>query len=213
MSADQIGLFLAAVLTVAVFSYLLGHNPLYRLTQHLFIGVSLGYVGVVVLTTVLLPRLGAVTGKLGSDPTGALLGAVPLVLGVLLLWRAVRPTSGAGTVGLNIVTVTAAGLAVGGVLAGTLLPQMLATMLALNPTQPLALLNNLIIIAGVLASLYYFSFGVRPNGQRSSTGALVAGAGRWLIIGTLGAVLGLLIVSFVSALLERLTFLLGLAGL
>jgi hypothetical protein len=212
VNSDVIGAGLAVVLTVMIFSYLLGANPLYRLAQHLFVGVSIGYAGVVLLTTVLLPRL----GQVANDPAGTSLSVgLPMLLGVLFLGRLARPNFPLATPALTIVTVVAAALALGGALAGTLVPQMAATMLSLNPAQVglFGALNNLIIVAGVLVSLYYFSFGVRPDGKRGPVGAAVAGAGRWLIIATLGVVLGTLTVSFVAALIDRVRFIFDLAGL
>ncbi len=212
MTGDVIGGILAAVLTVMVFSYLLGANPLYRLAQHLFVGVSLGYAGVVLLTTVLLPRLTQFGGNLVG---GSVSMGIPLLLGVLFLGRLFRPNFALATPALAVVTVVAAGLALGGALAGTLLPQMAATMLALNPAQVgvFGALNNAIIIIGVVVSLYYFSFGVRADGRRGPLGTFAAGAGRWLILATLGVVLGTLTVSFVAALIDRVRFLFDLAGL
>jgi hypothetical protein len=211
VSADVIGGGLAAVLTVMIFSYLLGANPLYRLAQHLFVGISIGYAGVVLLTTVLLPRL----GQVASDPVGSgVRVGVPMLLGLLFLGRLARPNFPLATPALLVVTAVAAALALGGALAGTLVPQMAATMLSLNPAQVgvFGALNNAIIVLGVLVSLYYFSFGVRPDGRRGPVGALVAGAGRWLILATLGVVLGTLTVSFVAALIDRVRFLFDLAG-
>jgi hypothetical protein len=209
VSLDVIGSILAAVLTVMVFSYLAGNNPIYRLAQHLFVGVSLGFIAVVVLTTILLPR----AGTLVTNPGGSLPTAVPVLLGLLMLLRLARPGFGGSNPGFMIIAVTGAALALAGVLAGTLIPQTAATMLGLNPARPLDLLNNLIIIVGVIVTLHYFSFSVRLGGQRSAAGTLVAGAGRWLIIATLGAVLGTLTVSFVSALIERVDFLFRVIGL
>jgi hypothetical protein len=212
VSADVIGGGLAAVLTVMIFSYLLGANPLYRLAQHLFVGVSIGYAAVVLLTTVLLPRL----GQVASDPAGSSVRVgLPMLLGLLFLGRLARPNFALATPALTIVAVVAAGLALGGALAGTLVPQMAATMLSLNPAQVgvFGALNNVIIVLGVLVSLYYFSFGVRQDGRRGPLGAAVAGAGRWLILATLGVVLGTLTVSFVAALIDRVRFLFELAGL
>ena len=210
MTAETVGTFLAALLTLMVFSYLVGTNPLYRFAQHLFVGVSLGYVAVVLLTTILIPR----TEAFVFNPSANLLLGIPLLMGVMLLMRLARPGGGPGTVALNLITVTAAGLTLGGALAGTLVPQMAGTMLSLNPAgDPLRALGNLIIVLGVLASLYYFSFGVRPDGRRGPFGAFVAGAGRWLIIGTLGTVLGTLAVSFITALIDRIEFLFHTVGL
>jgi hypothetical protein len=180
VSADVIGGGLAAVLTVMIFSYLLGANPLYRLAQHLFVGISIGYAGVVLLTTVLLPRLGQVGALLSSwlpgtapvsNPGDVLLRVgVPMLLGVLFLGRVFRPNFPLATPALLVVTAVAAALALGGALAGTLVPQMAATMLSLNPAQVgvFGALNNAIIVLGVLVSLYYFSFGVRPDGRRGA---------------------------------------------
>ena len=40
---DTAGLVVGAVLTLLIFSYLLGDNPLYRLTLHIFVGALVGY--------------------------------------------------------------------------------------------------------------------------------------------------------------------------
>lgn len=48
---------LGAALTLCIFSYLLGDNPLFRLALHIFVGASVAYVCVIALQTVLLPVL------------------------------------------------------------------------------------------------------------------------------------------------------------
>ena len=45
------------VLTLMVFSYIFGDNFLFRLASYLFVGVSGGYVGALVIDQVILPRL------------------------------------------------------------------------------------------------------------------------------------------------------------
>ena len=54
---DFIGLALGFLLTILVFSYLLGDNPFFRLAVHIFIGVSAAYVALVTINNVLIPRL------------------------------------------------------------------------------------------------------------------------------------------------------------
>ncbi|NIV32980.1 MAG: hypothetical protein GWN58_27110, partial [Anaerolineae bacterium] len=73
------GLVAGAVLTLLIFSYLLGDNPLYRLALHLFVGTLLGYSFGVVLRDVLRNM---VLAQLSTDPLAVV---VPLVLGILLL--------------------------------------------------------------------------------------------------------------------------------
>jgi hypothetical protein len=56
---------LGAVLTLLIFSYLLGDNPLYRLALHIFVGVSVAYALIIALRGVILPAL---TPPDTSDP-------------------------------------------------------------------------------------------------------------------------------------------------
>ncbi|HUS17625.1 MAG TPA: hypothetical protein VM536_21730 [Chloroflexia bacterium] len=206
------GYILAALLTLMVFSYLLGNNPLYRLVQHIFVGVSVGYATLLLLGNVLIPQLYDFAANPGGL-AGWLVG-LPLLLGAILLLR-LRPATGVGGMALpavlgslvlNIAVSTAAALAIGGALTGTLVPQMADTMRPLAGA-PADLIGNLIVVLGVVASLFYFQFSVRAGGTRAPAGALVASTGRWFIIIGLGAALGSLTGSFVSALVERVDFL------
>ena len=52
---DIIGAIIAFVLTLLVFSYMIGDNVAFRLGVHIFIGVSAGYTGGVVFHSVLRP--------------------------------------------------------------------------------------------------------------------------------------------------------------
>lgn len=218
MSLDLIGKILAALLTLMVFSYLLGNNPLYRLAQHIFVGVAVGYAMLLLLGNILVPQ---VLSFRPGTLAGWLVG-LPILLGLLLLFRLVQPVARAGrpqvplllglsVLALNIAVSTAAALAIGGALTGTIVPQLANTMRRLTPD--LAGLSSLVVVLGVIASLYYFQFSVRAAGTRSASGLLVAGAGRWLILIALGATLGALTVSFVSALVERVDFLFSLFNL
>jgi len=54
---DLTGTLVAAILTLFVFSYLLGDNVLYRLAEHLFVGATVGYITVVVFHTVISSKL------------------------------------------------------------------------------------------------------------------------------------------------------------
>ena len=42
--SDQIGLWIGFILTLMVFSYLLGDNFLYRLAIYIFVGLAAGFV-------------------------------------------------------------------------------------------------------------------------------------------------------------------------
>src|SRR5688500_311729 len=89
MTPDVIGGLLAFFFTIALLSYLIGDNPLYRVALHLFIGVSVGYVALVVIYQALLPRLfqPIINGASSGNWLVVGLAVMPLVLFILLLLR------------------------------------------------------------------------------------------------------------------------------
>jgi hypothetical protein len=194
-----------------VFSYLLGANPLWRIAQSLLVGVSVGYVTLVVLTQVIAPQVARIVrpdeGMTGSDQWLAL---VPVVLGLLLLMRLAFPGAWPASFGLNLVVVVGAALALGGALAGAIVPQSLDTIRKLDFNNPYSLVGNIVLVGGVICALSYFAFGARANGQRPAPIQAVSLVGRWVLVIAFGAVLGSLATTFYAALIERLDFLVTL---
>ncbi|HXV43799.1 MAG TPA: hypothetical protein VEC96_12110, partial [Anaerolineae bacterium] len=115
---ETIGPFIAAGLTLMVFSYIFGDNVLFKLAAHIFVGVAVGYAIIVVWHQVFYPALSS----------GNVLSALPaLILCVLLIFK-IRPTQGGltnalGSLALAFVLGVGVALAIGGALVGTLLPQ------------------------------------------------------------------------------------------
>lgn len=218
MDANLIGAIVAGLLTLMVFSYLLGVNPLWRVAQSLLVGVSVGYVTLVVLTQVIAPQMARVIAPEASTPAGdRWLAAVPLVLGLLLLLRLLYPGAWPASFGLNLVVVVGASLALGGALAGTLVPQTLDTMRLLDfsmsdPAAIARLAGGIVLVLGVICGLIYFAFGARPDGRRPAPVRALSGVGRWVLIFSFGAILGSLATTFYAALIERLQFLAGLVS-
>src|SRR5437773_687297 len=60
MDTTLVGSIVAGLLTLMVFSYLLGANPLWRIAQSLLVGVSVGYITLVLLTQVIAPQVARV---------------------------------------------------------------------------------------------------------------------------------------------------------
>src|SRR5262249_43025630 len=56
LSAD-LGTWIAALLTLCIFSFLYKDNPFYKLAEHLFVGVSAGYYIILNFWTVIVPNL------------------------------------------------------------------------------------------------------------------------------------------------------------
>ncbi len=223
MNPADLGGFLGGVvgflLTLMVFSYVLSDNFMFRLAIHIFVGVAAGYMFVVALFTVIVPRL--ITPLLYGGPEQALLALVPLAASLLLLGKATQRLSVLGRPVMAFLVGVGAAVAVGGAVVGTLLPQVSASMNLLNlgaiqqSGQPVALelLNGLIILVGSLATLAYFQFGVRARaGQPQRPGWLqaVAAVGQGFIAVALGAVFAGIYAAALTALVERWSAILNL---
>ena len=78
MSIELISGAIGLILTLLIFSYLIGDNPLFRLATYLFIGVSSGYAAAAIWHYVLIPKL--FNPLRSSDPTQLLLAVIPFIL-------------------------------------------------------------------------------------------------------------------------------------
>jgi hypothetical protein len=223
---DLGGTLVAVVLTLFVFSYLLGDNVLYRLTEHIFVGVSIGYAAVVTFHAVLASKLFiplATAVSEGSSEQFMLL-IVPLVLGLFLLTKPFKSISWLGSISVAWLLGTGAALAIGGALLGTLLPQMEATAdLQYYVTRygpGLGLLSGIIVLVSTVGVLLHFYFGRGQKGQlvgfREGLVRIWGGLGRWFILIAFGAILATTFTSRLSLLVGRIQFLLdsvrGLLG-
>jgi hypothetical protein len=207
---EPVGMMVAFVLTLLIFSYLLGDNPLFRLAQALLVGVGVGYGIVVAFHYVLVPRLSLLT-------TDWLLVVPPLLLG-LLLWTKLWPSwSRVGNVSVAFILGVGVALAIGGALFGTLVPQVRATLLSFDPADypPVAdsnpTLDAGLIVVGTICTLLSFYFRAPAPGRRAGLGAVLvhfAGRlGRYFIMIALGALFANMVMSRVSLLLGRIEFL------
>ena len=82
-----ITVWVAAFLTLCVFSFLYRDNPFYRFAEHLFVGAAAGYLLAVQYQNVIIPNvwLPLTSAKLGT----IVLTLVPLTLGLLMLARVI----------------------------------------------------------------------------------------------------------------------------
>lgn len=205
LTAFSVGL-IAVVLTILVFSRLLGDNPAFRAVQYLFIGASLGYALVVVYHQVLRPEALALLASL-TDPLPFGLRLAPWLLGLLLLTRLTRrqTLSWLANIPLALLFGVAMALAVGGALAGTIVPQLLDT--ARPPgNDPLQFVGALALVIGVVLTLSSFYFTVARERARGRLLALSARAGRWLLMIAFGFFFAGVLLTYLTALNTRLEF-------
>lgn len=124
MMNDTVGLLVGFLLTLFIYSYVIGDNPLYRLAVHILVGVSAAYAAVVVLRQVILP----VFAQLMLNPTNldSLLWLVPILLALLLILQRLPRFAWLGDNAIALLVGVGAAVALVGAISGTLLPQILA---------------------------------------------------------------------------------------
>jgi hypothetical protein len=212
---DLIGGALAFFFTVALLSYLIGDNPLYRIALHLFVGVAAGYGVLVVVFQVLRPRL--IRPLLSGDLTIIALASVPLLLFILLILKVSPRTASLGNLSIAYLIGVGTAVALGGAVTGTLIPQVRSTWLSVMPGGGLGFLSNALIALGAIAALLYFQFWLRgrsPGGdaERTPLMRVAAQVGQGFIVITLAAIYGGMILSGIAIFSERLTWLVGWAS-
>jgi hypothetical protein len=157
---DLIAGWVSLALTLLVFSYLLGDNVLYRLAVHVLVGAAAGYTLVVAAESVIKPwldetLLAEANGR--DDTTLAALramGAVPFLVGVLLLFKVSPRLAPVGNLGLVFVIGVGVAVAIAGAVAGTIVPLARSAGEAVGEDR----VDGLIILAGVITTLIYFQF-------------------------------------------------------
>jgi hypothetical protein len=206
MSIDIISALVGLILTVIIFSYLIGDNPLFRIAVYLFVGVASGYAATTIWYYVLVPKL--FQQLTTSDPNQLLLSVVPLIFSASLLTKLSPRISWIGSFAMAA--------AIGGALLGTLVPQYQAAIDAFdlrpeggaNPI--LRLTEATVMFFGTVLTLasFHFSTGRAADGtpKRNSIIEAIAWAGRIFIVITLGVLFAGVYMAALTAMIERLSF-------
>jgi len=199
---EIIGIWVAAIFTLAIYSFLYKENPLYRLAEHLVVGISMGYSIVIAYTRVLLPRL---IEPLAAGENWLLL--VPGLLGILYITRFFPKIAWLSRYPIAFVMGTAMGVGFPLSMKALVLRQLEATMLPVYESGMSIdlVIGNIILILGTLAALIYFFFSKPHKGWFFGTGSRI---GIWVIMVGFGATFGFTVMGRVSLLIGRIQFLL-----
>lgn len=204
---DLIWAVVGFVLSLMVFSYLAGDNPLFRFAVSLFIGVSAGYAAVILLFQVLYPRL--VYPLLTGTILEKSFTLIPLALSVLLFFKPSRNMSFMGSIPMAFLIGAAAAFAIGGAVLGTILPQSFSTV---NLFDRKVIGNNLVegifILVGTVTTLMYFYFGAKfENGKpirRAGWIETIAKVGQVFLFVTLGSIYAGVYITAITSLVDRI---------
>lgn len=206
---EQIGLWAGFVLTLMVFSYILGDNLLYRVAVYLFVGLAAGYIAVVTWDSVIAPWLNGTLSAPGAGLPGLVIGALPLALGALLLLKGSPRLGRAGNLALAFVVGVGTAVALAGAITGTLLPLVTST----GSSVSVNLLNGGLLVIGVVCTLVYFQYLARrrPGGivTRGPSSRVLGFIGQGVVVVTLGALYAAAILTSLTIFSERVSFVLG----
>lgn len=207
MSIEIISALAGLILTLMIFSYLLGDNPLFRMAIYLFIGIASGYAAAVTVHSVLLPRL----FLLQTDNINQfILIIIPLLFSISLFAKTLPRISWIGNFAMAILVGVGAAAAIGGAVIGTLLPQAQASMNAFDISRgvsrfyeaPIALAATVFTLAS-----FHYSASRAPDGtvKRNRILEIVANVGRIFVAITLGVLFAGVYMAALTAMIERLS--------
>jgi hypothetical protein len=201
--SGSIGVWVAAALTLFIFSFLYKDNPFYKFAEHLFVGVSAGYIVVQQFWQVLWPNLlQPLTGAQTPNRWKYVVGGF---LCVLLFTRLFPRLSWLSRFTIAALIGTFAGLKVTGFAQAEVIEQVRATMVPLwIAGDPVASFNNLVLVVGVITTLVFFFFSKEHKGVLGGTAKL----GIWFLMVSFGAAYGFTVMSRISLLIGRFQFLL-----
>ncbi|MGH7682356.1 MAG: hypothetical protein ACRENN_10275 [Candidatus Eiseniibacteriota bacterium] len=199
MHLPPIGIWIAAFLTLACFSFLYKDNPFFRFAESLFAGVSLGYYIGITLDQTLMPNLiQPMRDNFGQN--WDLL--VPGLLGAILYMRAAPKIGWVSRYALAIYVAYYIGVEFTRRLHGEALPQLARLILPLAHLDSVTLVSAIYVV-GVFSVLIYFFF----SKEQGVVTKPIARLGVWFLMISFGAAFGFTVMGRVALLIGRLNFL------
>jgi len=188
-----VGIWVGAALTVAIYSYMLyKENPLYRLAEHIYLGIAFAITAVVAVQN---------TNRIAITPLlrGQVVFIIPILLGLGMYtvfaeeYRWISRYSIAMLVGVMIGVVT----------SGTLIPNIV-NQITSTITAPMDWFNFLYVGIGTICALSYFLFTREHKGILAPTARI----GRLIVMIGLGVMFGNTVLFRMSMLSGRIEYLL-----
>jgi len=196
---EHFGLWLAAFLTLGIYSFLYRDNPWYRICEAVFVGVSAGYWAVALFWE---NFVGKFWDQKEADPMiwfGAILGVMMLMrLAPKIGWIARWP--------LAFVVGATSGLWMMNYLTSNCMAQVQATIFPLLgegfSASPGEVFSNVVMVVGTFCGVVYFFFSKEHKGAFGVTARI----GVYTLMITFGAMFALTVMNRMSLLVGRTSF-------
>jgi hypothetical protein len=209
------GIWVGALLTLCIFSFLYKDNPFYKFAEHLFVGISAGYYIVlnywtVIFVNLIAPLRATLEGRTPGGPFHVQQGdyrallVIPAVLGVLLFTRLFSRIDWLSRWSLAVIIGVYAGLKTTGFAQGDLVAQVQASLQPLWTGHWGSSINAIVFTAGLVTSLLFFFY----SREHKGTLGVLARTGVVFLMVSFGAGYGYTVMSRLSLLIGRFQFLL-----
>ena len=197
------GIFIAAGITLSLYSFLYKDNPLFKFAENLYVGVAAAYTLTQIWYNVLLADVVGPLSELNSESMSNLWLIVPTLLGLFMLTQlSSAKFSWLSRIAFAFVVGLGSGLAIPRTIAANVLAQLEPAMRPITATWEG--FNLFIILVGVVTVLVYFFYSVEHTGAVGVASKI----GIWFLMISFGASFGYTIMARLSLLIGRVGFLL-----
>jgi hypothetical protein len=198
-------IWISALLTVSIFSFLYKDNPFYKFAEHIFVGVANGWAVTFYWHNILVPSL--------FDPLfrqGQLLLIIPFIIGILYLTRFIPRVSWLVRIPIGITMGYYVGASIPADVQAYIIKQTQGTILTSQNFQAwnagsMGVVWSIILFVGVICTLSYFYFSKEHKGILGVTSRI----GIIFVMIGFGAAFGYTVMARISLLIGRLQFILG----
>jgi hypothetical protein len=203
------GVWIAAFLTLCIFSFLYKDNIFYKFAEHLVVGISAGYWTAILWTTnlypLILPLFKGENYVLSFPAIWMLLMLfIPVILGLMILFRFWNRFSYLARWPIAFILGASSGMVIPLVLRTRVLLQVQGSITPIN-LYTVAGWNELIVMISTFCALAYFYFSKEHKGVFGG----IAQIGVVVLMIGFGATFGYTVMSRVSLLIGRMQFLLS----
>lgn len=191
MAMELVGMYVAAALTLMIWSYLYKETILFRFAEYTFIGIASGHLFVVTLLRLRDSTLVPLLSK------GEYMLAIPTILGLLLYARYSKKTEWISRWSMAIMVGVGTGLAIRGMIDAQFIAQIRSTIQLKDP------INGTLLAVLTACTLAFFLF------TREQTGLFgkITRVGRVTIMVAMGAAFGTLATTRLALCVSRIQYL------
>jgi hypothetical protein len=207
---NTVGIWIAGILSLVIFSFLYKDNPAYKVAEHLFLGVALGWGLTLYYWENVFPNAFAPLFYPAEGATRDYWVLIPMILGIFVLLRLVPKLAWLSRYSFAVYIGGAVGISVPTVLAGNFLPQLVDTLQPLYAPAGYAgseiwyIAMRVLMLVGVFATLLYFFYSIEHKGAVGT----ISRVGVYFLMLGFGASFGNTVMARVSLLIGRFQFLL-----